>query len=67
MLQKELYFPIFSLVVAIATLVFVLYSGQQQRERYAQIDALNAKTAEIQKTTDWLSARHDLPSLSSAK
>lgn len=66
MLKKEHYFSIFSLIVAIATLVFVFYSGQQQRGLYAQIKELNAETAAILKNRALLSAQADLPTPSSA-
>lgn len=66
MLKKEHYFPIFSLVVAIAALVFAVYSGQQQREFYAQVKELNAETAEILKNRALLASKVDLPTPSSA-
>jgi RNA polymerase-interacting CarD/CdnL/TRCF family regulator len=53
------------LIVAIATLVFVLYSGQQQRELYAQIKELNAETVEIMERKVALSAQTYLPNPSS--
>ena len=62
MFKKEHYFPIFSLIFAIATLVFVLYSGQQQKAIFAQTKELNAKTTEILKNRALLSTQTDLPS-----
>lgn len=65
MIEKKHYLPIFSLIVAIATLAFVLYSVQQQRAIYDQIKVLNAETAEVLKYRALLAAQVDLPRPSS--
>jgi hypothetical protein len=62
MLKKEHYFPTFSLVVAMTTLAFVLYSGQQQKAIYSQAKELNAQMDEILKNKALLSAQAGLPS-----
>ena len=51
MLKKEYALPIVSLVVAIATLIFVLDNHQKQKALYLEIKKLNAETASLNSQT----------------